>query len=280
MTKILFPTDFSETANNAFLYALKLAHSLNAELLVLHVYEMPIISTTSSGEPDLIFDVYDKLEENQFEYYKKHLRELQDIAQKNEMKRVNMNFAFERGILLSIIQRIIDEQNIDFIVMGTVGASGIGKKLLGSNTVNVIRGVKIPVISVPHNARFEGLKKIGFTTLFKDKDIPAMEEVINIAEQLNAAIQVIHVTNTPDDDDFQLKLTEWKNRFSQAFVSFHIIESNDVEGSIFDFIGEQQINILAMVRRNRNFFDRLFGSSFTKKLSYHINEPVMVLHEL
>lgn len=280
MTKILFPTDFSETANNAFLYALKLAHSLNAELLVLHVYEMPIISTTSSGEPDLIFDVYDKLEENELAHYKKHLGELQDLALKHEMDLVAMDFVFERGILLPIIQRIIDEQNINFIVMGTIGASGIEKKLLGSNTVNVIRGVKIPVISVPHNARFEGLKKIGFTTLFKDKDIPAMEEVINIAEQLNAEIQVIHVTNTPDDDDLQLKLTEWKNRFSQSFVSFHIIESNDVEGSIFDFIGEQQINILAMVRRNRNFFDRLFGSSFTKKLSYHINEPVMVLHEL
>ena len=44
MKKILFPTDFSEIADNAFLYALKMADYLGYEIIVLHAYELPIIN--------------------------------------------------------------------------------------------------------------------------------------------------------------------------------------------------------------------------------------------
>ena len=43
MKKLLFPTDFSETANNAFVYALKMAKSIDAEVIVLHVYDLPTV---------------------------------------------------------------------------------------------------------------------------------------------------------------------------------------------------------------------------------------------
>ncbi len=280
MTKLLFPTDFSTTADNAFVYALQLANTLKADLLVLHTYEMPIISTTSGGDPDLIFDVYEQLELNQFDYYKKHTAKLRTIAEKNNLTNINTDYVFERGILVDIIQRIVEDEKINYLVMGTTGASGIEKKLLGSNTVNVIRGVKIPVFSIPHNAHFAGLQTIGFTTLFKDKDVSAMEEVVRVAEHFKAKIEVIHVTDQPKDDELLTKHAEWQARFPQPFISFNILENKDVEASVFDFMEEKNIDILAMVRRNRNFFDRLFGSSFTKKMSYHIKQPVMVLHEL
>lgn len=280
MTKILFPTDFSETADNAFVYALQLANTLKADLLVLHTYEMPIISTTSGGDPDLIFDVYEQLELNQFDYYKKHTTKLRSIAEKNSLTNINTDYVFERGILVDIIQRIVEDEKINYLVMGTTGASGIEKKLLGSNTVNAIRGVKIPVFSIPHNAHFAGLHTIGFTTLFKDKDVSAMEEVVHVAEHFGAKIEVIHVTDQPKNDELLAKHAEWQARFPQPFITFNILESEDVEASVFDFMEQKNIDILAMVRRNRNFFDRLFGTSFTKKMSYHVKQPVMVLHEL
>ena len=66
MKKILFPTDFSETAQNAFLYALNLAHGLNAEILVLNSYEIPVISATNAGQPELLQEVYNTIELNGF----------------------------------------------------------------------------------------------------------------------------------------------------------------------------------------------------------------------
>ena len=137
MTKIIFPTDFSATANNAFIYALKLANSLNAELFVLHTYEMPIISTMSSGEPDVIFDVYGKLEDHQHEYYLKHTAEMKAIAEKHNLMGVKPTYLFERGLLIPIMEKIINREDVNFAVMGTTGASGIEKKLMGySRTEN------------------------------------------------------------------------------------------------------------------------------------------------
>ena len=62
MKKILFPTDFSETANNAFIYAIHLAKSLEAELIVLHTFERPVISSLHGGRPELLEDVYTSIE--------------------------------------------------------------------------------------------------------------------------------------------------------------------------------------------------------------------------
>ncbi|MEL6274345.1 MAG: universal stress protein, partial [Bacteroidota bacterium] len=41
MQRILFPTDFSDAANHAFSYALRVAQVLNAKIIVFHAYEMP-----------------------------------------------------------------------------------------------------------------------------------------------------------------------------------------------------------------------------------------------
>jgi nucleotide-binding universal stress UspA family protein len=53
MKKILFPTDFSETSNNAFVYALQLAKNIDAEVVTLHVYELPVVDYINVPLPKL-----------------------------------------------------------------------------------------------------------------------------------------------------------------------------------------------------------------------------------
>ncbi len=279
MKKIVFPTDFSETANNAFIYALKLADSIKAQLFILHTYEMPVISSTSAGQPELIQEVYNSIELNQFENYKEKTPEMRKMAEENGLGHVPMNFLFEEGTLLYAINHIVEEEKIDFVVMGTNGASGFEKKLLGSNTVNVIRSLKIPVLSVPHQAKFRGLNTIGFTTLFKEADKQALQEIMDIAEVLDARVKVLHVMKEENEATNQT-VTQWEQFFNNNRLSFYTVLNQDLEESVFYFMDQHDIDILAMVRRNRNFFDRLFGSSLTKKLTYHSKEPIMVLHEL
>lgn len=51
MKKILFPTDFSDNSNNAFVYALKLAEKLQAEVITLHVYQFPVLDSSYMTVP-------------------------------------------------------------------------------------------------------------------------------------------------------------------------------------------------------------------------------------
>lgn len=279
MKKILFPTDFSETANNAFIYALRLAKDIDAQLFVLHTYEMPVISSTSAGQPELVQQVYNSIEFNEFENFKDKAPELRKIAEDNGLGEVRLSFLFEEGSLVYAINRIVEDEKIDFVVMGTNGAGGFEKKLLGTNTTNVIRALNIPVLSIPHQARFRGIRTIGFTTLFKDADKQALREILDIARLLDADVKVFHVMKQENAKVYQ-SIEEWKEEFHEPRLEFSTVLNDDVEKSVFYFMDEHDIDILAMVRRNRNFFDRLFGSSFTQKLAYHSHEPIIVLHEL
>ena len=67
MKKILFPTDFSDTANNAFLYTLHLAKLYNAEVFITHIYDKKVISTLYGGQPELVATIYVDVELDDFE---------------------------------------------------------------------------------------------------------------------------------------------------------------------------------------------------------------------
>jgi len=278
MKKILFPTDFSETANNAFVYALKLAKSINAEVYVLNTYEMPVISTTSAGQPELIQNVYNSIELNNFEHYKKQVPKLRTIATDLGCDDIKLTFIFEEGIMLTILQKIIDEEQIDFIVMGTNGNSGFEKKFLGSNTVHVMENISIPILSVPRQAEFKRLNNFGFATILRDSDKPGLHEIIKIAKTLNADVKVLHVLRKENAEAMNA-LNSWKEEFIDPNVTFHTVLNEKLDESVFFFIDEQLIDVMCIVKRHLNFFEKLFTTSLSKQLSYHADVPVLVLKE-
>jgi len=278
MKKILFPTDFSETANNAFVYALHLAHSIGAEIYVLHTYEMPVLSTTSAGQPELIQNVYNSIELNNFENYKKEVPKLRKIAEDLNLHDIKLTFLFEEGIMLSILKRIIVEEKISFIVMGTNGNSGFEKKLLGSNTVHVIENIDIPILSVPAKAEFKRLNHFGFATMLRESDKAGLHQIIKIAGSLNADVRVLHVMRKENPQTLQV-LDQWKAEFNDANVSFHTVLNERLDESVFFFIDDQLIDVMCIVRRHLNFFEKFFTTSLSKQLSYHADVPVLVLKE-
>src|SRR5690606_8196140 len=271
-------TDFSETANNAFVYALKLAKSINAEIYVLNTYEMPVISTTSAGQPELIQNVYNSIELNNFDNYKKQVPKLRNIASDIDCADINLTFIFEEGIMLSILKKIISEEHIDFIVMGTNGNSGFEKKLLGSNTVYVMENISIPILSVPRKAEYKRLNHFGFATMLRDSDKPGLHQIIEIAQALNADVKVLHVLRKENVEAMNT-LDTWKAEFNDSNVTFHTVLNEKLDESVFFFIDDQLIDVMCIVKRQLNFFEKLFTTSLSKQLSYHADVPVLVLKE-
>ena len=276
MKKILFPTDFSETANNALVYALRMAENQNATLFVLHAYEMPVISATAN--PVMVQDVYKSIELSNFENFKDQVPQIRDIAKQHNLDHVPMHFILEEGFLNTILKKRVKEEDIDLVVMGTNGNSGLDKKILGSNTANAIGSLGVPVLSIPHDAIFDGINSIAFTTLFSSQDKTTLETIVKMAKGFNATVKCIHVATAKDKADPAI-VNSWKENFKNDNVKFYIVESSDVEKAVFDFLDEENIDLLVSVKRNRGFFEKLFTSSMTKKLSYHNYVPVLAFHE-
>ncbi len=275
MKKILFPTDFSETANNAFLYALNLAKSIDAQVYVMHVYELPMI--TGSLSAGLIQNVYETVEMGSFDNFKDNIPQLRQIAEENNLANIPMKFILEEGNFLYILREIITEESIDFVVMGTDGQSGIEKMLFGSNTINAITSMKIPILSIPKGMTFKGFQNIGFTTVFDQKDQEALRYLVGIANRHQAKIHCMHVSK--DGKYNEAAVEDWKAQFANDPVIFDVYYDGDPVNAVLDFIKEKEIDLLTVVSRNKGFFDKIFSPGFTKKIANKNITPLFVFHE-
>ena len=144
MKNILFPTDFSNNANSAFIYALQLAKKMEVELLVLHAYKLPEIKTNL---PKTIREVYDSIEIEEFENFKDHIPLLRKIAEENQLSDVSIKSILEEGDTVSTILNVAKKQESGMIVLGTKGASGLKKVFIGSVAGEVLENASCPGFS-------------------------------------------------------------------------------------------------------------------------------------
>jgi nucleotide-binding universal stress UspA family protein len=276
MKKILFPTDFSEAATNAFVHALEFAKIVNAELILLHTFEIPVYD--SQFFPENYAAIYSSVELAKFEMFKNEIPKLRSIAEERKLGNIVIKHRLMDGDLLYNLKNAVEEDKVDFVIMGTSGASDWTKFFLGSNTSSVISGVEVPVLCVPVDAKFKKIKVIGFTTRYREKDKKELKKVLEIAKKTDAKVKSLYV-RTSSSDVPEATVKEWEKEFANENVEFLVLPSDEVKETILDFVLYKEVDILSMITHKRSFFESLFDSSFTKKLSKQVPVPVLVMHE-
>lgn len=276
MKKILFPTDFSEVADNAFVHALEFAKIVNGELVLLHTFEFPVYD--NQFFPENYNVLFDSLQLSEFDMFKEEIPKLHNIATEQNLDHIKMSHRLMDGNLLHNIKKAIKEEKIDFIVMGTSGATGWEAFFIGTNTGNVLTAVDVPVLSVPLESKFKKIETIGFTTRYRAKDKKALKDVLKIAKRTNAEVKCLYVkTNNSDVSEATIK--QWEEEFADEPIQFSVIPSDDIQDTILDFILFKDIDVLAMLTYKRNFFVELFKPSLTQKFSNRLDIPILAMHE-
>ena len=276
MKKILFPTDFSDAATNAFVHALEFAKIVNAELILLHTFEIPVYD--SQFFPENYASIYSSIELAKFEMFKDEIPKLRAIAAERNLSDIVIKHRLMDGDLLYNLKNAVEEDSIDFVVMGTTGVSDWTKFFLGSNTSSIISGVEVPVLCVPADASFKKIKTIGFTTRYREKDKKELKKVLKIAGKTNAKVKSLYV-KTPDSDVSDVTIKEWEREFAGENIEFLVLPSDDVKETIVDFILYKGIDVLTTITHKRSFFESIFESSLSKKITKEVSVPILVMHE-
>lgn len=282
MKKILFPTDFSDTANNAFLYTLHLAKLYNAEVFITHIYDKKVISTLYGGQPELVATIYVDVELDEFEYFKEESKKLRMIAEENNLSDVKLNFIFKSGSLVSTLGKIIEKEKINLVVMGTSGATNFEKKLWGSNTMNALRSLDIPILSIPKKAIFKGVKNIGFASALKDSDKPILANLLNFYDDNNLIIKVLYIIKNDKNTEVEeqlidKKIASWESEFRNEKLIFIKKISDSVTKGIYQLIFDENIDILVIAKRDLSFIDSLFTHSLSEDLAKKMDFPLLVV---
>ncbi len=275
MKTIIVPTDFSPIATNAMHYAIDMAKKVNASLLLLHVYQVPVSFTDT---PIVLVSIEDlrKGAEEQVAHLKTEVEHMTSGSLKVYTETRLGNVADE-------LENLCNKINPFAVVMGTKGASGVERILFGSNTLTAIRHLTWPVICVPPGKTFgDGIKKIGFACDFKDvvKTTPT-HYIVDFVKEFNAELDVLNVDfhnkhfkpETPEQSALLHTMLE------EAKPIYHFIEHADIEDGINEFAEKNNIDLIITIPKKHRLLEGLFKASSTKQLVYQSHVPVMCVHE-
>ena len=183
------------------------------------------------------------------------------------------------------MQRIlfyIEEYNADLVVMGTEGATGLKEIFLGSVASKVIREAVCPVIIVPEKSKETSYEKIVYATSLIADDKGVLNYLKGLAKDFKAKLECIHVekgieTNKKFEDFAQNYKEENGNNNDIEFKIITKQEEEKIEDVLLSYIEDNPSSLLVMLRRERDFMQRLFGYSVTKKMAYHAESPLLIM---
>jgi universal stress protein A len=141
--KILLATDFSDNSKWALSYALSFAQKYDAKLYILHVIQQPIYPLGMYAE--ISFDAMDKFNRNVSEVTE---REMKNLCETGLGEFKNYESLILSGTPFLEILRTAKEKEVDLIVVGTHGRTGLDHVLFGSTAEKVVRKAPCPVLSV------------------------------------------------------------------------------------------------------------------------------------
>jgi nucleotide-binding universal stress UspA family protein len=189
--RILCPVDFSEASSHAVDQAIAIAGWYKARLTGLHVC-VPVFAPAfgMSAPADRV---------PQPEQQRAHLQ-LGELFRRAAAAGIDTDMAVDAGEPASVILERAARLPADMIVMGTHGASGFQRFMVGSVTEKVLRRAPCPVLAVPPRAQATAqlpFKRVLCAVDFSEWSDAALEIAGSFATQCRADLVVTHVVEWP-----------------------------------------------------------------------------------
>ena len=286
MKRILFPTDFSDAADNALNIAILLAKQVDAELFVLHslnsAQQYVDISLSTAGDltmpgmqPEVVLAAME-------EEKKRVTLKMDELIVSIKEKGVQVNNQIIQQSLEHVVNEITESEKIDFIVMGTHGSSGLREAFIGTNAQKIVRISNVPVLTVNNNCDNYQIHKIVYCSDFTEGQInEQLPRVQKFAEFFSAKLELVYV-NTPTYFEETKTVTQRMNEVISKYdikeVGIHIYNAFDIDEGVIDFAKEENADVISIITHGYRGVKKLFSDNITESVVNHSEIPVLTLH--
>lgn len=276
MIKVVLPTDFSENAFHAISYAVRLLEHSTCIFYVVHAYTPPMYRVDytlgSPGQLGLPDDEQYKAEQALEDTIKK-IRTNFNVAKHTFVAHAAFNTLDDE------IESIAQKEGVDFIIMGTQGATGALEILFGSNTVHVIQKSSIPVLAVPQDYEYAIPNHILFPTDFEvDYTKAHLEFILKLSKVLHSKLHILHVTSPEGITTAQENNRAYlEGQLLEQNHDFYDVADQDLIEAINAFQTNHPVDLLTMVKNKHSFLERLFVEPVIKKVGLYSKVPFLVL---
>lgn len=277
MKTILVPTDYSDTAKNAAVYAIHIAKQLQAARIVLYnAYQAsPVMS-----EPAMPAIPYIDLETLK-DISAKGMKHFREFVEAGCPDTIQVEEKVEFAILADEVESICASTGAECIVMGVTGTSKLDEVLIGSTAINVMKHTKVPVVIVPANNKFTSISNIVLATDLKDVVETTPSETMK--QLLQATKANLHIVNVYEDESeisadkvYQQELLN--SLFKEFSPQFHVINNDHFVDGINEFVDRHNIDLIVAIPKKHGFFSGMFKERHTRRLAFHSHVPLMYMH--
>lgn len=272
MQTILAAIDFSEASQNALNYAAYLANAFNSRLIVVHAY-----TGTEGIDNEPVFDLLElpmSLEDANLKYLE---TQMQGLIRKYT---VRISGYVKKGKPVSVIKKISKTEKPSLIVMGMKGR-GKSSSFFGSTTVAMIGKTDIPMIVIPEKAIYQPIETLVVAIDLQDKRPVSRFRVLNqLIERYKPVLRILNIQKK--GGKLTANLISGKMRsgliWSKYEHEFYMIESEDVQKGIHDFLRRHPANMIAMMAGKHNLLEKIFSRSQTRTMTRQTKIPLLVMH--
>lgn len=277
--KILFPTDFSATAQNAFHHCILLADKYGAEIQMLHVifpeYEaldLPVMAAQATKEKaEAAREVMKSMAENT-------LAQVQANYKLGSLPEIHADV--EIGTPGTLIAEIARRDGADLIVMGTKGEHNVLERVFGSVTTTVIEKAHCHIWVVPEEAAFGKLDIVAYASDLQEADPYHIWEVGKILDPFNPVIHCVHVNKDRSVGraiNFASLGAFFEHHAPALQISFHPLTGPSVEDALEEYIRSNNVDILVMYATQHSWVTRIFRKSHTRSMALETHVPLLIL---
>jgi len=267
MKTIIAPTNFTATSLRAVNYAADMAVTIDADLILLHVIQLPAA-----------FDV----PLTQYEYDSM----LEDAERELDTLKKELTIRTEGGIniiakavfstMLFEMAAIEKETKPYIIVVGPERKGTVNRLLFGSHTYQIAKHLPCPVVVVPENAVFRHIRRIGLATDLKEIENLPLETLRDMVELFDAELDIIHVCRNADEKyDCEKSIAAIQERLKEFEPHFHFEMNDDVEKGINAYAARNKQDLVIVLPKKHGIVSSLFYSSRSKKIVQHPVVPVV-----
>lgn len=261
MDHIIVPVDFSPISNNAAFFAIAMAKDLRCPLVTLfHSYH-------GQDRPD--------------EAMEKLYQACQERCQGTPTVVISV-LSEER--IVSGIARLGSHEGQNCAVMGITGGGGIGKKIVGSNTLKVAQSTDLPILILHEGLTYKAPEQIGLGIELNKtfvQDLP-MQTLRYLCDAFPCKLHIINIDTDSGKrplsaEEFQA-MHEVYDSFDLNRTEFHFDNGRSVLKGISEICEDEHIELLILMAKDKTFVEKWFNKSVIKQLAYRSRIPILILH--
>jgi nucleotide-binding universal stress UspA family protein len=280
MKTILVLTDFSINADYTAHYALKLAQKIKANLLLCNIYTAPD-EAVYEGRKSWPLGAREVASINDLGEIAARLKTAIDLGDQIDFRPEVDQFS-KKGLIIDVINDFVSSHHIFLAIISVHNPNSFSSSSFLSNDArDIIDEADFPVLLIPYQVRFKNYKTIAFATDLTITDKYVLNSIAGLAKYSAADILITHVVNksaSVEVEESHLKefFSNEVSGKSSPIIHYQALRNGSVTNALKELTQDASVDMLVLIKRPRNFFEKIFDKNVISRMSDHPAKPLLI----